>query len=97
MAEQRIDAERLAGLEDPLAQLLAVATELKAQRAFEEVDRLVLALVVLEAQRVALADVEDLADVTVGARPDQLVAPRLVDADRLFLGHSSISCLTGWA
>ena len=44
--------------------------------------RLVLHLVVLKAERVAGADVEELADVRVGLGPDELPAPRLLDAPR---------------
>src|SRR4051812_7980701 len=94
MAKERGDAERFARLERPLAQVLAFGAELEAQLSGEEMDGFVLALVVLEAQRLASTDVQDLADVAVGARPDQLVPPRLLDADRLFFPHSWISCLT---
>src|SRR5829696_5557235 len=37
----------------------------------------------LKTQRLARLDEEELADVPVGLRPDQLVAPRLVDPPRL--------------
>jgi len=40
---------------------------------------LVLLLVILQRQRMALLDMQDLTDVAVGDRPDQLVAPRFVD------------------
>ena len=43
-----------------------------------EEDRLVLLVVVLQAERVAGVDVNQLADVAIGLRPVQLVAPRLV-------------------
>src|SRR5207248_4115248 len=46
----------------------------------QHVDRLVLLIVVLQRQHVPRLDVQDLADVAVGARPDQLVAPGLGDA-----------------
>src|SRR6266571_4818519 len=48
--------------------------------ALQHVDRLVLLVVVLQTQDVAGLDVEDLADVAVGLRPDELVAPGLLDA-----------------
>ena len=41
-------------------------------------DRLVLDLVVLVTQRLALVDMEDLADVLLRMGPDQLVAPGLI-------------------
>src|SRR3990172_1246349 len=47
--------------------------------ALQNVDGLILPVVVLEAQDVPWLDVEDLADVPVRERPDQLVAPRLLD------------------
>jgi hypothetical protein len=48
------------------------------QLAPEHVHRLVLPIVVLEAQDVTGPDVEDLADVAVGPRPHQLVSPGLL-------------------
>src|SRR5216117_923046 len=45
----------------------------------EDAHRLLLAPVVLEAQRLARAHGEDLDDIAVGARPDDLVPPRLGD------------------
>src|SRR5262249_19812708 len=53
------------------------ATDLELERARENAHRLVLALVILEAQRLARTDVQDLAHVAVGARPDRLVTPGL--------------------
>jgi hypothetical protein len=50
------------------------------QLAPEDVHRLVLAVVVLQAEHVAGAHVKDLADVAVGAGPDELIAPRLLDS-----------------
>ena len=44
----------------------------------QNVHRLVLAIVILQAQNVASLDVENLADVAISEGPDQLVAPRLV-------------------
>ena len=71
---------------------ISVADQLAVDFALEQhlprphEDRLVLAVVVLQAERVALVDVDLLADVAVGARPPQLVAPRLLDAmQRLLL------------
>jgi hypothetical protein len=43
-------------------------------------DRLVLLVVVLQAQRVALVDVDLLADVAIGAGPPHFIAPRFFDA-----------------
>ena len=54
----------------------------------KHVHRLVLAVVILQAQHVAGLDVQDLADVAIGAGPDQLVSPRLVHPVR-HLGHWS--------
>src|SRR2546425_170979 len=75
----RLDVERLALAHRPLDQRVAL---LDAQQdlALQHVDRLVLLVVVLQAEHVAGLDVEDLADVAVGLRPDELVAPGLVDA-----------------
>ena len=52
---------------------------LEVDQAGEDADRLVLHAVVLIAERLALADVEDLAGVAVGPRPDGLVTPGLRD------------------
>src|SRR3954471_122716 len=52
---------------------------LEREPARQDHDRLVLHPVILERQRLAGVDVEDLADVAVGVRPDQLVAPGLLD------------------
>ncbi len=62
---------------------LAVLLDLEQELARQQHDRLVLLVVVLKAERVALVDVDDLADVAVGLRPVQLVAPRFVDARNL--------------
>ena len=45
-----------------------------------EVDRLVLEVVILQAERVPGVDVQNLADVALGLRPMKLVAPRLLDS-----------------
>src|SRR5205823_2244518 len=60
-----------------LAQRLLVSAELEVDGALDEQDALVLALVVLERERLAPVDVEDLAEVAVGDRPANLVAPWL--------------------
>ena len=48
----------------------------------QQEDRLVLEVVVLQAQGVALVDVDDLAHVAIGLRPVELVAPGLLDSRR---------------
>src|SRR5215210_3476425 len=53
----------------------------------EDVHRLVLLIVILKTENVARFDVEDLADVSRGASPHQLIAPRFVDPVR-DVGHS---------
>src|SRR5882762_8254653 len=45
----------------------------------EHVDRFILLIVVLERQHVSGLDVQDLADIAISPRPDQLVPPRLFD------------------
>ena len=52
---------------------------LEEQPARVQVDRLVLQVVILEAEGVAGVDVNQLADVAIRLRPVQLVAPRLLD------------------
>ena len=56
----------------------AVHVDLEQHLARPEEDRLVLLIVVLQAEGVALVDVNQLADVPVRLRPVQLVAPRLL-------------------
>src|SRR5207302_292957 len=68
---------------------LHVLAGLEPDGAGEHVQRLVLALVVLQAQGMPLADVEDLPHVTIGPRPDELVSPGLFDADGLDRRHVS--------
>src|SRR5882762_11821157 len=46
----------------------------------EHVDRFILLIVVLERQHVSGLDVQDLADIAISPRPDQLVAPWLLHA-----------------
>ena len=55
----------------------------------EYVHRLVLALVVLEAQDVAGTHMQDFSDVAPGPGPDQLIAPGLVHAVRHFRQSAS--------
>ena len=56
--------------------------ELQVEHPAAEQDALVLPLVVLERERLPLVHVDDLAQVAVGDRPAELVAPRLVDPRR---------------
>jgi hypothetical protein len=65
---------------------------LEQQQAGLQVDRLVLQVVVLQAQRMAGVHVNELADVPVGLRPVQLVSPRLLDAR-----HFSAHYVTPWS
>ena len=62
------------------ADQLAVDFPLEQHLAGPHEDRLVLLVVVLQAQRMALVDVDLLADVAIGARPPHFVAPGLLDA-----------------
>jgi hypothetical protein len=77
----RRDVEDVAGLHLDLAQLAAdvLGARLEEEAARLQHDRLVLHAVVLEGQALALAQVQELADVAIGARPPQLVTPRLLD------------------
>src|SRR5512138_1397955 len=63
---------------------LAVRLRAQDQLAREHVHRLVLAMMVLQAQHVPRLHVENLAHVAISACPDQLVSPRFVDAVRHF-------------
>jgi len=58
--------------------------------ACQHVNRLVLLVVILQTEHVPRLDMQDLTDVAIGFRPDQLVAPRLLDAIRQ-LAHASLS------
>src|SRR6476646_10288535 len=78
----RRDVEALARRHFMLLQL-AVLLNREEQLARPQEDRLVLLVVVLQAQGVALVDVDDLADVAVGLRPVDLVTPGLFDARNL--------------
>ena len=62
-----------------LADRAAIVLEVQAQPAALHQDRLVLDDVTLERELLAGLDDEDLADVLVGERPDELVAPGLPD------------------
>ena len=62
---------------------VALAAELDLRAARLDEPRLVLLAVQLQRQRVARLHEQQLPAVDVGQRPDQLVAPRLVDAPRL--------------
>ena len=74
----RRDAERLARLElHVLAARRSVSFTQYIELAGQQVDRLVLHVVVLHGQRLPGVDVQDLADVAVGVRPDRLVSPGL--------------------
>src|SRR5258707_10568630 len=80
----RCDVEDVARLHLDLAQLavLVLGPRLEEEAAGLQHDRLVLYAVVLEGQALALAQVQELADVAIGARPPELVTPRLLDALR---------------
>ena len=71
------DFEKIVGSLDQLSTDLFHSKE---DFTIEDVNRLVLDLVILQAQRVAGLDVKDLANITVGLRPDELVSPRFVHA-----------------
>src|SRR4051812_684606 len=77
----RADANGLARPQRHIAPALA-AVVLEAHRPGEQVDRLILLPVVLQAQRVTGVDVKNFSYVPLGVRPDQLVAPRPLDALR---------------
>src|SRR6266511_836339 len=72
------NVKRLAGAYALLAQRLALLDP-QDDLAGEHVDRLILLVVVLQREHVPRLDMEDLPDVAVGFRPDDLVTPRLVD------------------
>src|SRR5574341_1352219 len=79
MDRERGDVVALPRPHPPLDQLVALFHP-EDDLAGENVDGLVLPIVVLQAQDVSRLDVEDLPHVPIGQRPDQLVAPRLLDA-----------------
>src|SRR6478735_7217361 len=76
-------AERVAGLDLDRLELAADLAQLERCTSLADEPRLVLHLVVLEAQRLARPDEQQLADVVVGLRPDELPAPGLLDVPRL--------------
>src|SRR6266536_5871500 len=77
----RLDVVAVARLHPVLAQPVALVED-EDELPRPEVDRLVLALVVLEREAVSRLDVQDLAHVTIRESPPQLVAPGLLDAPR---------------
>jgi hypothetical protein len=58
--------------------------DLKEHSAGRQVDRFILLIVVLKAERVAGVDVNHLADVALGLGPMQLITPGLIDFCHLF-------------
>src|SRR6185503_17668128 len=76
-------AEARSGSDDLLVErLLAGIAELEPRAAALHVPALVLLAVELERERLALPHEQDLPDVGLGVRPDQLPAPRLLDPAR---------------
>src|ERR1700674_1779935 len=73
------DVERVPGLHSVLRQCSIRTAQLNVDGAFDEVLKLVLALVVLQRKRLALVDVQHLAGITIRDPPAQLVTPRLLD------------------
>src|SRR5207247_6714310 len=79
MDGSRRKAERRPGSDDLAREdALAGAAELELDPALEDIPRLVLDLVELEAERLACLHDEQLSGVVVCERPDELVAPRLL-------------------
>src|SRR5712691_725890 len=78
MDQLRLDVERRPLRHGPLDQRIALL-DAEDDLAREHVDRFILLVVVLQRQDVSRLDMQDLADVAVGPRPDQLVPPGLVD------------------
>src|SRR5438105_2860496 len=91
VAETRRDVHAVSRLEHASVLRAVLRRALETQPTGEHADRFVLDAVVLKAQRFALAQMQDLSDVTVGMRPDELVAPRLVDANRFRRIHRNRS------
>src|SRR5262249_50043214 len=78
------DVVRVALLEEDLLELALLVLEHERHLAARDEDRFLLHAMVLEREPLADLDVQDLADVVSGFRPDELVAPGLLDAlDRL--------------
>src|SRR5665213_787813 len=80
MTRARPDVKRVAGAHAVGGQLAVRTAELDVNTALHEVLILVLALVVLERERLAFVHVQHLAEVAIGRRPSKLVTPWLVDA-----------------
>src|SRR6266516_80586 len=62
----------------PLDQRLAVL-DTQNDLAGENINRLILLIMILQREHVAQLDMQDLADVLVGLRPDKLVSPKLLN------------------
>src|SRR6266446_6599174 len=60
----------------------STAVVLETHRPGEQVDRLVLLAVVLQAERVARRDVKNFSYILLGMRPDELVSPGFLDPPR---------------
>jgi len=85
MDQARRNVKRLTFAQRDFA-AIAVVLDRQCQLAVDNVQRFLFHFVVLEAERLALVDVQDLSDVTLGLRKDQLVAPRFRDVrDRAVL------------
>src|SRR5438132_7183302 len=94
--------EGLARSDLALLELAALdGAELECGPTFLDVPGFVLALVVLERERLPGPDEEQLAGVTVGLGPDQLPAPGLLDFPRLDLhdtpSHPGCAATCSWA
>src|ERR1041385_5222602 len=91
----RLDVERDSLRHWPLDQRIALL-DAQDDLAREHVDRFVLLVVVLQRQDVSGLDVEDLADVAVGASPDELVAPGFFHAigegGHMYLEMRNVEC-----
>src|SRR5690349_19591575 len=77
------DVAVLPGAQLVVADDAVLVLEVQLQPTGGDEDRLILGRMALERQSLAGLDDEPLADVSIRVRPDQLVAPRLVDADGL--------------
>src|SRR5215207_7511203 len=85
--ESRRNVHRFAGLERAGDELLA-GTGPEDQLAPEHVHGLVFHVVILETQDVPRLHVQDLADVAIGAGPDELIPPWLLHSVR-HIGHAT--------
>src|SRR5581483_74728 len=90
----RRDVHALAGAHLAFDEL-TVLLNLEQQLAGVQVDRLVLQVVVLQAERVPFVHVNQLADVALGLRPVELVAPGLLDA-RYLQAHDVTPLFARW-